>query len=196
MSRSVPDDNLSLVPIPGMDFLRMLSRVGRSAEVGPVASQYAERLRADDEMVGAFALVTCESRPAAISYGIHKSPRGGMSARLDTVLVDPKIRRGGVGALVMALLFERLLTDLGEDLINISTMAVHPAVAHVVEAAGFERAPGRTPLYSMRLGSDEAHDSFAARNRTVLTRRQGYLKTQCLNCEHKPWGKPWCEGAA
>lgn len=191
----VPENNLQLEPMDGEEFLLLLRRQGRSEEAGGINSQYAKQLASGDPNFGAFSLVTCGTRIAAISYGLHEEPRGGISARLDTVVVHKGVRNGGLGGLMMAQLFDWMVKELGDELHHITTIAIHPAVAHFVSSLGFVDSPDDLPRYRLDLEVPEQREQLLAATQEHLRGRLQTLKTRCLTCQHKSWGTPWCRPA-
>lgn len=190
---------LALCDIEAGEYLRLLGMHGRSGSVdGRIKSQYEERLLAGDGSVGAFALEACGEVVGGLSWGEILLPCGrGISGRLDTVFSSSRLRGNGIGAILVSE-FVRLMQERnGERLSHLSTIAVHPGVAHMVEDLGFERAGAADlPLWQADLreagGKDVLRGADRTRQRRLSTLRQG-----CIDCQQKSWTTPWCskEGA-
>ncbi len=194
------DVALELVRVRGRRFLEWSTRWGRSAEAGPVSSQYRDELQSEAEHVEAHALYACGKPVGAFTVGFHPLPRGGLAGRLDLVLSDPTLRGRGVGGLMMACFVDTCLRRTAPEVSLLSAVAVHPSVRHVLGGAfGFEPASvGDVPLYQRILGSTGGSDAGEARAELVTTgqrerrRRMGRLRSGCVTCRARAWGEPWC----
>jgi GNAT superfamily N-acetyltransferase len=86
----------------------------------------------------------------AVSYGVQANPNRppghARYARIDIVVVPPEARGLGCGRLLLACVTAHLLRSQGGQLYSLSCLAAHPAIAHVLESAGFLPGP-RTALH-------------------------------------------------
>lgn len=184
---------LALRVIDGDEYLRLLTVHGRSDSVeGRIKSQYAERLQATDSGVGAFALEACGTIVGGLSWGEIPLPRGrGVSGRLDTVFSSHKLRGNGIGAILIAEFVHLMHERNGEQLTHLSTVAVHPGVAHTVGHLGFECADtGDLPLWQADL--EEAGDEVLKNAERSRQRRLSTLRRRCIECQQQSWTVPWC----
>jgi len=111
---------------------------------------------------------------------------------LDTVVSETALRGNGLGAILMAEFVCRMKKRFGERLTHLSTIAVHPNVAHTVGALGFHSENlGATPLWQAMLTSSDCPD--VVRNAKVSKqKRLAALKQKCVKCARFKWEQPWC----
>lgn len=82
----------------------------------------------------------CAARPVAslsiiLQTNRYRPPGHALYARIDLVMVDPRER--GLGRLLLLSALTHLFHTHGTQLYSISCLAAHPAVAHILEGAGF-----------------------------------------------------------
>ena len=139
------------------DFLRFISVAARSAEVGPVGTQYEKRIEKDllqgEPKIYLVGIRVEQRLVAAMSYGVHSLPRGaGLSMRIDLVMTRPNCRGKGLGSAVMAHSVLRVLDSYRKSFTHLSVIAQHPVVGHFVERLGCNRISAVShPIYEAHL---------------------------------------------
>ena len=185
---------IEIVPIPGGDFLQIARRYARSQEVGPVSTQYENELASGEAGYGALGLMSCGNAVAVISYSCLPLPHqpSARSGRIDVVATVDFCRGFGLATIIIGGLIQRLLEQHGESLVHFSTIAVHPAIAKIVEKFGFTRLEtGDTPLYSRRIEKEQTADLL--RDATAeVGRGISRLRARCMQCQRYRWVDPWC----
>ncbi|MFQ5473525.1 MAG: hypothetical protein ACE5FA_11675 [Dehalococcoidia bacterium] len=185
---------LEIVSMDGSSFLRMLRLHGRSEEAGPVSSQFEKELRGESPDFGVLALRACGHTVGALSYGCLDLPfePGTVSGRIDVVVTERHCRGLGIGGILMASLFKKLIDEHGDRLRHFSTIAVHPAIVRFVSHFGFRRIEGgETPLYSITL-NEATRQEFALQSERALALAMNRLRQRCLECRRRRWIVPWC----
>jgi GNAT superfamily N-acetyltransferase len=161
-----------IVDVEPAEFRSMAAQFARSQDVGPVGSQYEERIRAGtlagEPEVGLLGIRAEETLLCAMSYGIHTLPRDrGYSARIDLVITRPNCRGRGLGGVVMSAFFRKMFEQHGEKLVHFSVVAQHPAIEHFVVRNGFHRFEGaQAPIFELHV--DEALRSALDRKSSAL----------------------------
>lgn len=186
--------NLDFRRVSAKVFLHFVKGKGRSPEAGPIGSQYEEEFKANSQKVGAFGLYACGELVGLISYGLThlRSDLGGIGVKLDVVVTHPAIRGMGIGALLIAYLFDYISNEFGKNLQSVSTVAVHPLVARCVSRYGLKEPPAfsKTPLYTLSLG-DQERKYFAELAENEIRRRIYKLRQACGECKSMNC-PPWC----
>lgn len=176
-------------------FFKLLRLHGRSEEAGgAIKSQYHDELLERDPAVGILGLKACGRLVAALSHADipAKLHPGSMSARIDVVITEPQSRGLGIGGLLIAAFARRILDSHGDRLVHLSVLALHPAIARLVQGLGFSRLEGgETPLYYIKLDSETRAEFSTAVDR-MLRSRMTALRTRCIQCQRLKI-YPWCE---
>jgi GNAT superfamily N-acetyltransferase len=184
---------LDIARIDGPNLLSFLEAHGRS-EHGVIDSQYEDELSAGSPDVGAMGMLGCGRLLGAISYGVVRLPREGISGRIDVVVTDAVCRGKGIGSILIASLLQELATAQGDALRHVSVVAMHPAIARSVAAFGFEAADvgPNVPLYQVTLDGKTRLKLIDESSKTVARTMAG-LRVLCARCKSRR-AAPWCKG--
>ena len=86
-------------------------------------------------------------------------------------------------------MIDKLEATYGDCLRHLSTIAVHPAVAHLVAGFGYTRASGDVPLYQVWI---EPQSRVVTEARHALASSFQDLRLDCVKCQKFPKFVPWC----
>ncbi len=186
---------LEFVDVDAETFLRMVRhRTSSDAAKGGVRSQYEAQLARGDSSVQVLGLTACGTLVGAVSVGLVdlRLKPDTVGGRIDIVVTEPHCRGLGVGGVLVAAAIQRLITDHGPRLRHLSTIAVHPAIAHMVENLEFIRVPtGDVPLYARDV-EEATIAALSKRASTLLSSSLRSLRLRCVDCRRKQWSEPWC----
>lgn len=185
---------LTFADVPYDRFLKFVNRHGRSDEAGPITSQYKDD--PGKHKVGVRGFFACDQLIGLVSFtaiDLRLEPDT-IGGRLDVVVVPAKVRGSGIGALLMAHLFDYFIKTYGDRLRSFSTVAVHPAVQAYVKRYGFEDPPplARAPVYTVHL-DDRLRVIFSEVADNEIRRRLYVLRQSCAGCRNRE-GPVWCHG--
>jgi GNAT superfamily N-acetyltransferase len=186
---------LDLIDVAPETFLGMVHHhtASDAAEFG-LHSQYDKELRRGDPNVRVLGLSACGTLVGAVSFASHdlRLEPDTVGGRIDVVVTEPHCRGLGVGSLLIASAAQRLAAVHGQRLRHLSTIAVHPTIAHLVEQLGFERVPtGKVPLYTRQVCAEHLVDLNRTAEQLLLSSLRS-LRAQCIDCRRNAWLKPWC----
>jgi GNAT superfamily N-acetyltransferase len=186
---------LDLIDVDPETFLGMVhhNTASDAAERG-LHSQYERELRRGDPNVRVLGLSACGTLVGAVSFGSHdlRLEPDTIGGRIDVVVTEPHCRGLGVGSVLVAAAAQRLAEIHGERLRHLSTIAVHPTIANLVEHLGFERVPtGKVPLYTRQLSAEHLVELTGTAEQLLQSSLQS-LRVQCIDCKRKAWVKRWC----
>lgn len=179
------------------DFLYFLRSQGNSKVVGPVGTQYEKELQNKTDEVKIFAFYACDEIVGAISFSVQNLPydKESVGLRLDTVITAKNCRGHGVGSLLISEMFRKVITEFGEKIKVISTVAVHPGVAKCMSDYSFDlpMENSSTPRFHLSLDSIEKYNSLKNKVEKELLSRHQDLKLKCFECKTNRGGTPWCK---
>ncbi len=124
---------------------------------------------------------------------IESRIEGSHACKLDSVIVDPRMRRRGLATALVTRLFIDTLGESDNAISSIYAHAVHPATARLLGGLAFHKAPARgAPISSFRL-DPSGRDRLVARCRDRLRGISARLKLSCVYClKGDKRARPWC----
>ncbi len=187
---------ISIGEIPEPDFRDFAGRFATSSEVGRIRT--CLEAKPDDEggvRPVIMGLIGCGTLCAAATFQFYrpKSADIGETLKLDSVIVDPALRRRGLAGLLIANCFHQFAADASRVLSGIYAHSVHPATVSLLGRLGFaDPTPSGAPVSYLELepGADRAFaDQCGSRAREKLS----HMSVQCALCRSSdPRARPWC----
>jgi len=187
--------------IAGIDveaFRAFAKRHGRSDEIGPIATcldSAAALEKTDGPRLHVVGLTGCDKICAIACLQIYKSRHGDgkQTVKLDSVIVDPNLRKRGLGGLLVANAFADLAARPDLDVNRIYAHSVHPATVSLLRSMSFKDPPPTgAPLSTIDFEEQDRAD-FIAACRDKAGGQLDYLKLQCAFCKRRDKrGRSWC----
>lgn len=114
--------------------------------------------------------------------------------KLDSVVVDARLRKRGLAGLLATEAFRRIVTRAGSTVTSIYAHAVHPATVRLLRTLSFsEPPPLGAPISSYHLDGD-ARERLIAGCDYVVRARIARLRLQCALCRAGDRrAQPWCQ---
>ena len=189
---------LSIGEVDPDDFRRFAGRFATSPEIGairtcldkdaPNASESAD--------VCVTGLNGCDRLCAAACFQLYRSKtdEASLVVKLDSVMVDDRLRRRGLGAILATQSFIDFVSKVELNVTRIYAHSVHPATVRLLRRLGFNDPPViGAPISNLSIDPQEREDIV---NRwTELNRgRLDRLRLQCELCRKKHRRAiRWCE---
>ena len=178
------------------DFLDFARRFADSPEVGPIRTCLDDD--ADDKpgvSLVVMGLWGCESLCAAAAFQFYdsKSDEIGETLKLDSVIVDPALRRRGLAGLLITNCFSEFVTDTSRKFARIYAHSVHPATVSMLRRLGFvDPPPIGAPVSYLEL-EPGAEKTFAKQCESQIRHKLGQMRIQCELCRKSDRrARPWC----
>lgn len=114
--------------------------------------------------------------------------------KLDSVVIDPSLRKRGLAGLLASEAFRRIVARAGLTVSSIYAHAVHPATVRLLRRLSFsEPPPLGAPISSYQLDAN-ARDRLLAECDDVVRARISRLRLQCALCRAGDRrAQPWCQ---
>jgi len=195
---SAPGDMQGLLfrPVDREEFDRFTVRQATSPETGRIGTVFDQDKPAHpDQIIRTLGLFGCDKLCAvAVCVIVPNKSDDHNSCRLDTVVVDHKLRRQGLATLAITKLFLDLLSEPGLDISRLFSYAVHPATVSALKNLQFSEPPPKgAPLVSVDLG-DTVKPEVLTACQTLFGKLNAQLLGMCSACrtvdepDHR-----WCE---
>ena len=197
-SAPAPKESLVFRAVGEDVFRDFASHHGSSEEVGRIGTFF------DNDSKGAvrdeprlYGLWGCGRLTAVVCLTIFVNPADeSRSCRLDSVIVDPALRRRGLASLLIAHAFQDIIETSDFIITMFHSHAVHPATVKMLRHFMFSDPPVRgAPLISVHV-DDGNRDEFLARCASIVQEGAGQLKLYCAYClkRDRRRSRPWCVG--
>jgi GNAT superfamily N-acetyltransferase len=178
------------------DFRDFARHHATSPEIGRIGTYLDDTLEVKGEP-RLFGLYGCTELCAAVCCWVGPSNIGDVHVcKLDSVIVHDRLRKRGLGSILVYQAFLDVVTEPGLEIAKIYTHAVHPATVRMLSRLQFSKPP---PLGAPLCGVDL---SGANRERFINLCRKGVvacmtpLKLQCSFCKKGDRrARPWCKSA-
>ena len=188
---------LSLEEIPDEEFRVFAMRFANSPEVGPIRTCLdSDAARAEDAEHLVVGLRGCEALCAAAAFQFFRSGQdpGAWVVKLDSIIVDHRLRRRGLGGVLVAHYFGKLVKDNARKISRIYAHSVHPATLRMLKRLGFnDPPPAGAPITD--LGVDpETGDRFARACAHQIASHTAFMRVHCELCRtNNRRARPWCQ---
>jgi hypothetical protein len=182
--------------ISGQAFRDFAKRHATSPEIGPIQTSLDRGLDREIDferiLVGLWG---CERLCAVACFHLYPSARDETRQvlKLDSVIVDERLRHRGLAGLLLAHSFRDLILDGARELARIYAHAVHPATLRLLRRLGFN-GPQATGAPICDLGVEaENRDAFLKACEDQIRRHMDMMKLQCAFCRQRDKrARPWC----
>ncbi len=191
------NSGLAIGEIPVDVFLDFARRHANSPEVGPIRTcfdhdatptpntrRYVFGLQGCERICAAASLVLCQARETQSEYAL----------KLDSVIVDPALRKRGLASVLVAEIFANFLAETEYGIKSIYAHSVHPATVSMLRRLGFRNPPPvGAPISHLGI-ADGARDDTVATFEHHVNGRRSYMRLQCELClTRSRRSRPWCK---
>ena len=178
------------------EFRDFAKRHATSPEIGPIKTSLdggADQEAGFDRML--VGLAGCETLCATACIHLHRSvwEKHRRTLKLDSVIVDVRLRRRGLAGLLVARSFVDLLLDGGRKVASIYAHSVHPGTLRLLRRLGFNdpHAIG-APLSNINFETDDRETFLKVCNKQIRW-RLNQMNRQCALCRAGDRrARPWC----
>lgn len=189
-------EGLEIAPIPIEEFRGFAKRHGTSPEIGPIATCLDDAAGAHaDAEVHVIGLKACDKLCAAACFELFRSRLDPTvrALKLDSVIVDPKLRRRGLAGLLVTRSFLDFVTDPDRNIARIYAHSVHPATVEMLRRLGFNDPPVTgAPISNLDL-MENGSAAFVQRAEEQLRTQIDQKRLQCEFClKRSRRARPWC----
>lgn len=188
-------DGSQIKSITESSFLDFARRHGSSEEIGRISTYLDNAI--EDRVYGEpylLAIFGCGDICAVSCCTLIVNRSGkGYSCKLDSIIVHPSIRRGGLGAMLVNKAFQELMDDERFDITCFLSYAVHPATVSMLRRLGFSKPPpSGAPLSSLNI-SDANRKEFMKKLKIKFERARTKFEFKCISCRKRDKRtRPWC----
>jgi GNAT superfamily N-acetyltransferase len=195
-AESTDKAGLTITEIDALEFKAFANRYANSPEIGPIGtcldSDAHPMPEADLRVIG---LKGCGRICAAATFQLFDSKLdpSAQVLKLDSVVVDPKLRRRGLGGVLVAKAFGDMVGDTGRRITRIYAHSVHPATVSMLKRLGFSDPPSiGAPITDT--GIDEStKPQFLNACEENMRGRLEQMRLQCAFCRKgDKRARPWC----
>lgn len=193
----MPKKGVTIGPLTDDAFREFARKFATSPEIGPIRtaldSDSQERGEAGYVLVG---LSGCGRLCSAACLLLYPSKIDGGEThvvKLDSVIVDPALRRRGLGGVLVAQAFRDLVAETGFGIRRIYAHSVHPATVSLLKRLGFiDPPPVGAPISNTAIEPGK-EEEFLARCDDQIRGRLEQLRLQCEFCRKGDRrARPWC----
>lgn len=179
------------------EFLDFAGQFANSPEVGQIRTCLDDN--PDDEPGVSHVVMGlwgCDTLCAVATFQFYRSKSAdiGETLKLDSVIVDPGLRRRGLAGLLIAKSFGHFVADRSRQFSRIYAHSVHPATVSLLRRLGFaDPAPAGAPVSYLELAPG-ADRPFANQCETGIRHKIGQMRVQCELCRKSDRrARPWCQ---
>ncbi|MCZ6774385.1 MAG: hypothetical protein O7G83_20700 [Proteobacteria bacterium] len=189
-------DGLTIAEISQEEFRDFAKRYATSPEIGPIQTSLDggvdKKIDFDRVLVG---LAGCGTLCAVACLHLHQSvlEKGQQALKLDSVIVDDRLRRRGLAGLLVTQSFVDQILRHGRGVASIYAYAVHPGSLRLLRRLGFNdpHAIG-APLSNINFETDD-REAFLKECNNQITSQMIQMKRQCAWCRKgNRRADPWC----
>jgi len=188
---------LIIAEVPEDEFRLFARRNASSPEIGPIRtcvdSDAGPSTESERMVVG---LRACDKLLAAASLQFFDSERepDARVLKLDSIIVDPGMRRRGLGAILVGFYFGEIVTRSVKRISRIYAHSVHPATVRMLKRLGFgDPPPASAPITDISI-DPEAREAFVRACESGVRGRLNQMRLQCEFCRKGDRrARPWCQ---
>lgn len=188
-------EGLEIGPITEEEFLLFAKRFGTSEEVGPIGTCLDKnKVRTRNAEIFIVGLSAGEKLCAVAAFQLFPArDTGALSTlKLDSIIVDPKVRKQGFASLLVYNMFIEFCEEY--PIKRIYTIAMHPGTVKMLSHLSFsESTLAGAALSSLSL-ENYSRRNFTAKCRYYIVGRMQRMKLEyiyCINDNKRP--RPWCK---
>ncbi len=189
-------NGLTIAEISPEEFRGFAKRFATSPEIGPVQTSLDDSIDKTDEydrvLVGLWG---CDTLCAIACFHLYKSARDNARRvlKLDSVVVDNRLRRRGLAGLLVTQAFADLVDDTARNIVHLYAHSVHPATVRLLRRLGFnDPQPTGAPLSDINVDA-EGGEPFVKACQAQIINHMRQIKLQCEFCRKGDRrARPWC----
>lgn len=188
---------LTIGPITEDQFREFARKFATSEEIGPIRTALDSDANVDDEVRRVLiGLSGCEELCSAACLLLYPSKMDGGKThvvKLDSVIVDPALRRRGLGGILIAQAFSDLLANASYNVRRFYAHSVHPATVSLLRRLGFnDPPPVGAPISNVAI-EPGTEDDFISNWEEQTRGRLEQMRLQCEFCRKDDRrARPWC----
>ena len=207
MNGSSDNVGIGFFPLSPEQFRAFAKMNATSEEIGPIATYLDEGVTAKKRGDGNSILKTetilmglygCDSLCAAICCLVTSSQAGddrtpeSQAVKLDSIIVDKRLRRRGLGVALVSKSFAEIVSEPGRTVNHLYAHSVHPATVRLLRSLAFrDPPPSGAPISSLHF--DDGAAGFVKRCDDRLASVSTSLKLQCSYCRsNSRKTRRWC----
>jgi len=189
-------NGLTIAEIPPEEFRVFAKRYATSPEIGPVQTSLDDGVdKADDHDRVLVGLWGCDTLCAIACFHLYKSARDNARhvLKLDSVVVDDRLRRRGLAGLLVTQAFADLVDDAAPNIVHVYAHSVHPATVRLLRRLGFNNPqPTGAPLSDVNVDAED-REAFLKQCHAQIMSHMNQIKLQCEFCRKgDKRARPWC----
>ncbi len=189
-------DGSRIAEISPEDFRAFARHHATSPEVGPIQTSLDGGVaKPDDCDRMLFGLWGCDTLCAVACFHIYRSAQDKAQRvlKLDSVVVDDRLRRRGLAGLLVTQAFADLVADTALNIVQIYAHSVHPGTVCLLRRLGFNDPQATGAPISDVVVDGEAREAFLKNCETQIANHMGQIKLQCEFCRTGDRrSRPWC----
>ncbi len=187
---------LAIGEISEPEFLDFAGRFATSPEIGSIRTCLDDSPE-DEPGVShvVMGLWGCDTLCATATFQFYRSKSAdiGQTLKLDSVIVDPALRRRGLAGLLITNCFGAFVADRSRIFSRIYAHSVHPATVSLLRRLGFaDPAPTGAPVSYLEL-EPGANQAFVDQCASGIRHKISQMRVQCELCRKSDRrARPWC----
>ena len=177
-------------------FRAFAKRYASSPEIGPIQTSLDGGIDAPDDcervLVGLWG---CDTLCAVACFHLYRSARDQARRvlKLDSVVVDNRLRRRGLAGFLVARACADLVADAARNIARIYAHSVHPGTVRLLRRLGFNdpQVTG-APISDAHVDAED-REAFLKVCEAQIVNRMSQIKLQCEFCRKGDRrARPWC----
>lgn len=189
-------DGPRIAEISPEEFRKFAKRYATSPEIGPIQTSLDggvdKEIEFERVLVGLWG---CENLCAVACFHLYQSARDKARRvlKLDSVVVDGRLRRRGLASVLVSQAFSDLVADVTRNIARIYAHSVHPGTVRLLRRLGFNdpQATG-APISDVDVTGAE-REAFLRGCEVQIMNHMSQIKLQCEFCRKSDKrARPWC----
>lgn len=185
-----------IAEISAEQFREFAKRYATSPEIGPIQTSLDggvdKEIDFERMLVGLWG---CESLCAVACFHLYESARDKARRvlKLDSVIVDDRLRRRGLAGVLVTQAFSDLVADAARNIARVYAHSVHPGTVRLLRRLGFNdpQATG-APISDIDVGAED-REAFLRICHAQIMNHMSQIKLQCEFCRKADKrARPWC----
>ena len=196
--RGMKTEHLIIAEVSKQVYRDFAGHHATSEEIGPIQTSFDPSVKDKKKQGYEQALVGlwgCGNLCAVVDFHIYPSEiaPNSRALKLDSVIVDEKLRRRSLASALVARSFSDLISDSSRKIGSIYAHSVHPATVRLLRRLKFNDPNLIGAPLSHISFSDDNQVEFVGACETQVRGRLNRLKLQCAYCRNADKrAEPWC----
>ena len=189
-------NQLTVAEIPPEKFREFAKRYATSSEIGPIQTSLDGSIDNPEDCDRIlFGLWGCDTLCAVACFHLYQSARDKTrrALKLDSVVVDNRLRRRGLAGFVVTQALVELVPDSARNIVQIYAHSVHPATVRLLRRLGFDDPPATgAPISNVHFDGAN-REEFLKNCHNQIVNQMGQINLQCEFCRKGDRrSRPWC----